>query len=626
MLTRQYLKSLASAASFERGEDYFRDGSVGGISREADTFTAKVRGSYGRYKVKLTLQPVGVRLRCTCPYDFGGICKHAVALGLAVLKKFGSQLEAAALPAADNPEALETALRDTAADTQLTFLAQLLRARPDLRQQFLAYIGSAAEVEGAEAPEPVAPAEVTPDSISTEVYEALSDLTFDDERLSEHADQYEDYLYDEGNGMLELADAAIEEVLEPYALAVAGAMQRGQLNEALRCWIGVYEGAAAATEPADDSYDLFSYDGYPEHVLECWLNRLSELGVDALLETRPFAPAETEAALTLLFGRYPAPQALPSHFQSLLHQLAHDPATAALLKPLLERGPLADVGMAQVLLRVAEVLADDALWLRTAEEFADQDVQLTVRLLDYYREHEDRPNMLRLLSEWQPRFYGQLNPYILSHVAPAENEPLYLAALEQRCRAARSLPDYQELARYWSPAQRQQFVEEQVKTGGQTEAGLLFGAELLAAENRDAELLPYLLRQSWAWLRTIPAVLTLAARTHPNECLDTVMERTEALLQDSLNGRGRDVYQRIISWLVALNAFPLLRPQVALFAAHLYTEYARLTALREELRGARLVRVVQMGKQWQLLPPTPEEDELRALLHDRQQAAKAKKK
>lgn len=118
----------------------------------------------------------------------------------------------------------------------------------------------------------------------------------------------------------------------------------------------------------------------------------------------------------------------------------------------------------------------------------------------------------------------------------------------------------------------------------------------------------------------------MVARTHPNECLDEVMERTEALLQDSISGRGRDVYQRLISWLTALNAFLALQPQVALFAAHLYAEYSRLSALREELRAARLVRVIKSGNQYQLVPPTPEDDELRELLLARQQAAKAKKK
>ena len=46
MLMRKYLKSLATATSFSRGEDYFRSGSVGRITREGNKFTAKVHGTH----------------------------------------------------------------------------------------------------------------------------------------------------------------------------------------------------------------------------------------------------------------------------------------------------------------------------------------------------------------------------------------------------------------------------------------------------------------------------------------------------------------------------------------------------------------------------------------------------
>ncbi|MGI4744133.1 MAG: SWIM zinc finger family protein [Janthinobacterium lividum] len=636
MFTQQYLKSLATATSFSRGKEYFRAGSVGKISRDGDKFMAKVHGTYP-YKVQLTLKAGGAKLKCTCPYDFEGLCKHEVALGLAVLQQFGPSLAASSGQADTldaSPAALETALRDTAAGVQLAFLAGLLRQDDTLRRQFLLHVGPA---PGAAPAPPAAPAEATVESISTEVFEALSDLEFDDELLSEHAEFYEDYLDDEGDAMLELADQAIDEVLAPHAEAVAAALRGGQLAEALRRWVGVYEGSAAATEPQADDYDLFSYEGYAGHVQARWLHVLGELGVDEQLENKQFALAETQAALALIFGHYQEPAILPKvlggqrvtlirpqpllnlppHFHDLLHTLAHDPATAAQLRPLLEPVLPPDVGLARVLLRVAEVLADDALWLRTAEAFAAQDATLTSALLDRYRQRGDRPSLLRVLNERRPQYPAQLNPYVLSYITPAEDESLYLAALEQRCRSNQSLADYHELRGYWSAPRRQAFVQEQLLLSERPGAHALFGAELLAAENRDAELVPYLLRRNWAWERSVPEILALAARTRPDECLDAVMERTEALLQDAIGGRGRDVYQRLVSWLVALNGVEELRPQVALFAAHLYTEYARLNALREELRGARLVRTEVVGKQHKLLISDPAADELRALLRDK---------
>ncbi|RZK51018.1 MAG: hypothetical protein EOO59_15615, partial [Hymenobacter sp.] len=79
MLTREYLESLATDTSFSRGQAYFRSESVGKIAREGDKFTAKVHGTYP-YKVQLTLKSRKVSFKCSCPYDFEGICKHEVAL------------------------------------------------------------------------------------------------------------------------------------------------------------------------------------------------------------------------------------------------------------------------------------------------------------------------------------------------------------------------------------------------------------------------------------------------------------------------------------------------------------------------------------------------------------------
>ena len=649
MLTRSYLQSLATATAFSRGEAYFRAGSVGRITRTADKFTAQVRGTYP-YKVQLTLRAGGARLKCNCPYDFEGVCKHAVALGLAVLQEFGSHLAAGSADPASasvpDSAALAAALRATPAAVQLAFLAEALRQNAALGQQFLAHAGAGATTPAA------APTPVTIGGISTQVHEALANLTFDEELLTAYDRSYASYRYDEDEeeDRLAAANEVIDEVLIPHADAVADALHEGRLAEALRRWVGVHAGSAAASEPAADDYDLFGYAGYSAHVQARWLMLLADQNLPQLLETTAFAPAEAEAALALLAGHYREPAGpeikekgltdkgptahaapptagalrIPPHFHDLLHALAHDPATAARLRPLLAEVPTPDLGLARVLLRVAEVLADDALWLRTSETFAAHDATLTVQLLDRYRTRGDRASLRRVLHARRAQFASVLDPYILQHLTPAEDEDLYLAALEQRCRHTQSLPDYQVLQGHWSPTQRRAFVEEQLALGARTGNNPLFGAELLAAENRHAELLPYLLRLNWAWQRAIPELLALAAPAHPDDCLEAVLERTETLLQDPTHGRGRATYQRLAAWLTALATVPELRPPVALFAAHLYTEYARLTALREELRAAHLVRTRLVGKQHQLLISEAEDAEVRALLRDKQTPGRRK--
>lgn len=81
-LTEAHISTLANASSFERGENYYRDRAVFGAVRQGTELRAQCEGSdYEPYQARATLTESGVaQMSCTCPYDYGGICKHIVAL------------------------------------------------------------------------------------------------------------------------------------------------------------------------------------------------------------------------------------------------------------------------------------------------------------------------------------------------------------------------------------------------------------------------------------------------------------------------------------------------------------------------------------------------------------------
>ncbi len=81
-LTEAHVRELASEKSFDRGEAYYHDGSVLEPVLQERELRAQCQGSdYEPYQVSATLSKSGiVETYCTCPYDYGGICKHLVAL------------------------------------------------------------------------------------------------------------------------------------------------------------------------------------------------------------------------------------------------------------------------------------------------------------------------------------------------------------------------------------------------------------------------------------------------------------------------------------------------------------------------------------------------------------------
>jgi uncharacterized Zn finger protein len=81
-LTEAQVRGLATDKSFARGKDYYLDGAVSETVRQGLELRGECEGSeYEPYEISVTLATRGIAdTSCTCPYEYGGICKHIVAL------------------------------------------------------------------------------------------------------------------------------------------------------------------------------------------------------------------------------------------------------------------------------------------------------------------------------------------------------------------------------------------------------------------------------------------------------------------------------------------------------------------------------------------------------------------
>ncbi len=124
-ITEATVRSLTTPESYSRGEGYYRSGAVGDIERRGDVLNAEVQGSsYEPYRVTVELDEAGiVAANCSCPYDWGGYCKHIVAT---LLTYIHHQAEITERPA---PDAL---LADLDAETLRGLLSDLLRSHAEL--------------------------------------------------------------------------------------------------------------------------------------------------------------------------------------------------------------------------------------------------------------------------------------------------------------------------------------------------------------------------------------------------------------------------------------------------------------------------------------------------------------
>jgi uncharacterized Zn finger protein len=82
-ITKNWLKKVANAKSFSRGEDYYDE--VDDLTKIGNVYSAVVYGTE-EYEVTITDFPTSdPSANCDCPYDLDGVCKHIVAVGLNII-------------------------------------------------------------------------------------------------------------------------------------------------------------------------------------------------------------------------------------------------------------------------------------------------------------------------------------------------------------------------------------------------------------------------------------------------------------------------------------------------------------------------------------------------------------
>lgn len=79
------IERYSSPESFRRGQGYYRQGAVASLIMRGQELRAEVAGSqFAPYSVRVVFDAGGIiDATCSCPYEWGGLCKHIVAALLA---------------------------------------------------------------------------------------------------------------------------------------------------------------------------------------------------------------------------------------------------------------------------------------------------------------------------------------------------------------------------------------------------------------------------------------------------------------------------------------------------------------------------------------------------------------
>ena len=231
-LTEELVRSNATGNSFERGKVYYNQRAVTSLVLRGDTYEARVQGSeYEPYRVMIVNQPGAVKAACSCAYNYGGLCKHMIAVCLTIMYRPDAVNEA---------PSLDELLTGLTAEQLVQIVKKLVASDDDLIEQ----VEMLVEVLKATQSQPEAQAKLNLPGIDPAFVRKRLKKAFDE--AADYWDDYDDYYEEYTNPGLEEVDS----FLELFTAVMNTRQERGVL-EAFKALLDVY---IDYWEDADEDY------------------------------------------------------------------------------------------------------------------------------------------------------------------------------------------------------------------------------------------------------------------------------------------------------------------------------------------------------------------------------------
>lgn len=595
-ISKERLQQLSNVKSFEKGEAYFLHKAVKSVVKSGNTYKGKVEGSE-LYQVTIELKAYDITAYCNCPYMFGGLCKHSIAVGLSVIA--GDYTETSdepqenivyhSAPKTLSQNSISAFYRDAPSfydqvfavadiNIQKTFLRQLFQKSDALRAQFTHFVENGQEMSSSIVSDI--------EMIRDEVHRELCSLEFGYE-VFDYVNQ-RDY-----NGYTEEDELAydggiqmIEEVFEGYEKNAINHITRGNLIGGVCVLLGLYEGYFNVESPAIDEYS--SFEEYNEELTSIFM----QVSVKIAQEVKATIKTETavKQLIDLVFERvdyYALGDATleeeqgivyqPKKLEALIKALITDEITAAYLQQKMNACGWKDKDAAYIRLHIAQELADNDTWIEIAESFAGEEIELVAKLLNKYEELGKTKDFYRIAKKAFKIWPYQVDEQLLDKISPKQDKAFYIKVLSNYTSRKANILTYQKLREVWTIGQKEQFIE---KNSNQE----VFYVQMLQIEEKYDNILLFVKDNlsSMHFKQLISPIVAI----HPDECFKIIEQKSLNALEE---GRGRGLYQEVVSWLSLLDGLKGKELASKQLFRQIYDGPPRLPALRDEIKQAGLI-------------------------------------
>ena len=563
--------SIAKFSSFEKGKAYFEDGLVSKLRNEEEECTATVRGTEP-YHVQLRFDHGELTYFCSCPYDFGGACKHVVAAILA----FASD-KSFVHPGADSPREgskIRRLLSQSSHGDLQKFLLKLFKRKPELEEDLNIFLAGPKE---------------TPVSISDYTSRYVNVLNGLDMRalLEMWYAEGEDYYDTDGYGYYD--GASLEDTVSVFLGEGQKYEENGNVVEAIKIYQAVYEALGKKQSTLTGEYiDLVnafdeskkeSIDRYASALVHTDNAAIRDVGLRFLgsvfLHDIQFQEQIFKATKTI-------------------HLNGNDAGILidALKKLNRKNMSLAESGMLAYLYKLTGNMHE---FEEISTRNLHQNPELAPDLLAYFQKSGRRDDVIRYAREvlvqlvshdendysWLTREVRSLEisirEFMKTVYLPDSEYPQYIDNLEHIHLLTESLKDYQKLAMHYKSAQERRQYWQKMEQYFVKEHDVRPAFTVYKHEDQKDRILKLVKKHHDA--DCFPDMINAIRKDYPAECFREYREKIDAMLVET------DVqkYQEAARHLNIMRSIGMDKE----FAAYIHdikTAYWRRRRLLEELK------------------------------------------
>ncbi len=581
------IRAISSQQSFTRGRDYYDNGMVEELKKikgEAfDTFECFIFGTY-RYKVTLKIIGEELNFSCTCPYDYSGICKHKIAMSIAILNGEYEENHISNYPSKLNKKIFLKEFKNANKDKKISFLKQILEKNSDLQSQFLVFINGKSDnldkIIGVDI-----------NKLKDDIYNKFSSLNFNNLEDKIYYNNYNDY-YDDYEAYHNTADNIILDAFDFYVNKSFEFLKKGNLLDAFRIILSIYEGTQNLPDPEKDENEIFC-ENYNDTVKSFLLEKFSDFK-NNLIDTINSDENILEV-INLVIDRFKHHEDLYSKkekniplysfldLRDILMKLIVSKKVAKVFYNLIKKNNLEIKSMVFIILKISKILEDEKLWLKTAKKFAHREEVVAKELLEKYKEKSDEKSFNILAKFSFKNWANKFDFYLINNLNKETELELYISALKNYVIESASLKYYKKLREYLNEKDKNIFIK---KIQRKFYVYDVFHIQILEFEKRYKDILEIAKKEdnySYNFEKIIEPIINI----FPDECISMVENRCLSIINSY--DKNRKIYKRMVQWMKEIKKIKEKEIKIEKLFYKIYNRKPSLPALKDEMIIGKII-------------------------------------